>query len=253
MSWIDINTLSGDATFGAYLAEPQGSPRGAVVVIQEIFGVNPGIRAKCDKLAAGGYFAVAPDLFWRIAPRVELDPDVPDEFQKALGLMGKLDQDAAVKDIEAAVRAARSRSGGGKVGCVGFCLGGRLAYMAAARTDVDASVGFYPVGLPDLLREQHAIGKPLMLHIAQEDHFVPKEQQAAVHAALDGNPHVTIHDYPGVDHGFAAEPASGAWRRVRGWLRSGPRRSLRNTCRRVAERAPTGSCWQRNPRSTCDP
>jgi carboxymethylenebutenolidase len=206
MAWIDIATFEGEESFGAYLAEPQGNVRGAIVVIQEIFGVNPGIRAKCDKWAQAGYLAVAPDLFWRFAPRVELDPDLPDEFQQALDLMGELDQDGAVRDIEAAIRASCGRMGeGGKVGCVGYCLGGKLAYMAAARTDVDASVGFYPVGLPDLLGERNAIGKPLMLHIAQEDHFVPKEQQAAVHAALDGNPHVTIHDYPGVDHGFAAE------------------------------------------------
>lgn len=206
MAWTDIPTFEGQQNFGAYLAEPGGSPRGAIVVIQEIFGVNPGIRRKCDKWGEAGYLAIAPDLFWRFAPRVELDPDAPDEFQQALKLMGKLDQDQAVKDIEASIKAARARLGaGGKVGCVGFCLGGRLAYMAAARTDVDASVGFYPVGLPDLLNEQNAIGRPLMLHIAEEDHFVPKEQQAAVHAALGDNPHVTIHDYPGVDHGFAAE------------------------------------------------
>jgi len=206
MAWIDVKTFEGSESFTAYLAEPGGTPRGAIVVIQEIFGVNEGIRRKCDRWAEQGYLAVAPDLFWRFAPRVELDPDVPDEFQKALELMGKLDQDGAVKDIEATVRATRERLGNtGKVGCVGFCLGGRLAYMAAARTDVDASVGFYPVALPPLLREQNAIGKPLMLHVAEEDHFVSKDEQRQVHEALDANPHVTIHDYPGEDHGFAAE------------------------------------------------
>lgn len=206
MSWIEITTLKGDESVGAYLAEPSGDARGAIIVIQEIFGVNPGIRRKCDGWAEAGYVAIAPDLFWRVAPRVELDPDVPDQFQEALELMGKLDQDVSVRDIEAAIRAARARlPDGGKVGVVGFCLGGRLAYMAAARTDADAIVGFYPVSLPPLLHEQNAIGKPLILHVAEEDHFVSKEEQAEVRAALSGNPHVTLHSYPGVDHGFAAE------------------------------------------------
>jgi carboxymethylenebutenolidase len=206
MAKIEIGTFDGDGSFGAYLAEPSGTPRGAIVVIQEIFGVNEGIRRKCNHWAELGYFGIAPDLFWRFAPEVELDADVPEQFQQALDLMGRLDQDLAIRDIEATIRAARARlTNGGKVGCVGYCLGGRLAFMTAARTDADAVVAYYGVGLDDLLGEQNAIGKPLMLHIAQEDHFVPKEAQAKIHAGLDDNPHVTLHDYAGQDHGFAAE------------------------------------------------
>ena len=92
-----------------------------------------------------------------------------------------------------------------KVGVVGYCLGGRLAFMVAARTDADASVGYYAVGLPELLREKHAIARPLMLHLAGADHFVPPEQQQAIHEALDDHPKVTLYDYPGEDHGFATE------------------------------------------------
>ena len=206
MAKIDVSTLERDESFPAYLAKPEGAPRGAIVVIQEIFGVNPGIRRKCDAWAERGYLAIAPDLFWRFAPGVELDPDIPDEFQQAIALMNRLDQDQAIRDIEAAIKAARERlPEGGKVGVVGYCLGGRLAFMAATRTDADASVGYYGVGLDNLLHEKNAIGKPLMLHIAGDDHFVSKDVQAAVHEALDDNPHVTLHDYPGEDHGFAAE------------------------------------------------
>jgi len=206
MAVIAIETLDGSGGFAAYLAEPEGTPRGAIVVIQEIFGVNAGIRAKCDHWASLGYIGVAPDLFWRLEPGVELDPDVPEDFQRALGLMHKLDQDKAIADLEAVIRDARSRLGeGGKVGCVGYCLGGRLAFMCATRTDVDASVGYYGVGLEGLLGERHAIAHPLLLHIAGADHFVTPDKQALIHAGLDDHPKATLIDYPGEDHGFATE------------------------------------------------
>ncbi|MDB5699140.1 MAG: dienelactone hydrolase family protein [Alphaproteobacteria bacterium] len=210
MAMMDVRTLEGDGSFNAYAAAPEGTPRGAIIVIQEIFGVNAGIRGKCDRWAELGYLALAPDLFWRLRPAIELDPDVPDEMQQALGLMGRFDQEQGIKDIEATIRAARQAlSAGGregaKVGCVGFCLGGRLAFMTATRTDIDASVGYYGVMLEPLLHEKHAIANPLMLHIAGADHYVTPEQQKAIHDALDDHPKVVLHDYPGEDHGFAAE------------------------------------------------
>lgn len=205
MTMLAVDTLDGVESFAAYVAEPAGTPRAAIIVIQEIFGVNQGIRQKCDRLAADGYLALAPDLFWRLEPGIQLDPDTPAQFQQALEYMGKFNQDAGVRDIEATIRAARAKLGGGKVGVVGYCLGGRLAYMTAARTDVDASVGYYGVGLDGLLGEKHGIAYPLLLHIPQEDHFVDHAAQAKIHEGLDDHPKVTIFDYPGEDHGFATE------------------------------------------------
>lgn len=205
---IAVPTLSGEGTFGAWCARPEGTPRGAVVVIQEIFGVNAGIRSKCEALAADGWLAIAPDLFWRIEPGVELDPDVPEQFQRALALMGQFDQDQGVRDLQATIRSARGLAGYRKVGVVGYCLGGRLAYMCAARTDADACVGYYAVGIDGLLGEKHGIANPLLLHIAGDDHFVPAPVQQAMHDGLGDHPQVTLYDYPDVDHGFATQSGS---------------------------------------------
>jgi len=201
-----IATLTSDGEFTAYRATPAGTPKAAIVVIQEIFGVNAGIRRKCDTLAEAGYLAIAPDLFWRLEPGIELDPDIKPEFDRALELMDQFDQDKGIADIEASIRAARAELGDrGKVGVVGYCLGGRLAFMTAARTDVDASVGYYGVGIEGLLGEKNAIAHPVLLHVPEEDHFVDKDAQAAMHAGLDDHPKVTIYDYAGEDHGFATE------------------------------------------------
>ena len=199
-----IESLTSGDTFNAYIARPATEPKAAIVVIQEIFGVNAGIQRKCDKLAEAGYLAVAPDLFHQFEDGIELDPDIEPEMDKALKLMEKFDQDQGVRDIEAAIKWAR-RQGCGKVGAVGYCLGGRLAYMTAARTDSDATVGYYAVGVDNLLDEKHAIANPLMLHIPTEDGFVDKATQKAMHEGLDDHPKVTLFDYEGMDHGFATE------------------------------------------------
>lgn len=200
-----IQTLNGDGMFDCYVAKPEGTAKAAIVVIQEIFGVNAGIRRKCDTLAEAGYLAVAPDLFWRLEKNVELDPDIQPEFDHAIELMQKFDEDAGIRDIEATIKVAREMVDGGKVGCVGYCLGGRMAYLSAARTDVNASVGYYGVGIDGNLHEKEAIAHPLMLHIPVEDGFVDKDQQKAMHEGLDDHPKVTLYDYAGEDHGFATE------------------------------------------------
>lgn len=202
-----IEARDGRGSFNAYVARPTGTPKAAIIVIQEIFGVNPGIRQKCDTLAAAGYLAIAPDLFWRLEPGFEADADVEAEFKQSIDMMMRYNQDKGVEDIQATIDAARADMGGDhpKVGCVGYCLGGRLAFMTATRTSIDASVGYYGVGIDNLLEESHAIAHPVLLHIPTNDGFVPAEVQAAMHAGLDDHPKVTMYDYAGLDHGFAAE------------------------------------------------
>lgn len=202
-SQITIAARDGSGNFNAYIAEPATPAKAAVIVIQEVFGINAGIRDKCDSLASQGYFAVAPDLFWRIEPGIELDPDT--QLQQALDLFPKFDQQKGIEDIEATISEARRRVDGGKVGAVGYCLGGRLAYMTATRTDIDASVGYYGVGIDGLLNESHAIARPLMLHIPTADGFVPPDAQKRMHEGLDAHPRVQLYDYEGLDHGFATQ------------------------------------------------
>ncbi len=203
-SMIKIQALDGSGSFDAYRANPVGKPKGAIVVIQEIFGVNPGIRQKVDDWAAAGYSAYALDLFWRIKPGIELDPDIPDQMEKALGLINEFDRDKGIEDIEATIRTARHESGG-KVGVTGYCLGGLLAYLTATRTDSDATVGYYGVMIDTFLNESHGIARPLLLHFAELDHFVSSESFAKIRDGLKDNPRVEIHQYAGVDHGFAAQ------------------------------------------------
>lgn len=202
---VTVPALGGEGSIPVYRAAPAGTPRGAIIVIPEIFGVNSGIAAKCDTWAAQGYLAFAPDIFWRFAPGSELNPDIEAEFKQAIENMMKFSADDGVKDIEALIRFIRHEEGVKKVGAVGFCLGGRLAYMTATRTDADASVGYYGVMIDQMLGESHAIARPLMLHIPTADHFVGPDAQAAIHAGLDDHPRVTLYDYTGLDHGFAAE------------------------------------------------
>ncbi len=204
---LTIESRDHSGSFNAYVAKPEGKAKAAVIVIQEIFGVNPGIRQKCDTLAAAGYCAIAPDLFWRLQPDFQADADVEAEFKTAIDMMMRYNQDKGIADIQATIDAARDYLGGdhAKVGCVGYWLGGRLAFMTATRTSIDASVAYYGVGIDTLLGESNAIAHPVLLHIPTKDGFVPAEVQAAMHAGLDDHPKVTMFDYEGLDHGFAAE------------------------------------------------
>jgi carboxymethylenebutenolidase len=205
LAQLDIRATD-SGSFSAYLALPKSGKGPVVVVIQEIFGVNPGIRALCDGYAAQGYVAAAPDLFWRINPGIELNDRIEIEKKRAFGLFGKFDVEAGVGDLRATIAALRKHPAcSGKLGTVGYCLGGKLAYLMAVRSDSDCSVGYYGVGIQDLLGEAKAIKQPLMLHIAGKDEFVPKPAQEKIHQGLGTNPLVTLHDYPNCDHAFARE------------------------------------------------
>lgn len=199
-----ISITTPDGAFSAYVARPAAGKAPAVVVIQEIFGVNQVMRDITDGLAAQGYLAVCPDLFWRIEPDIDITDQSEAEWKRAFEFFNAFDVDQGVKDIQATIKTIRADAGcDGKVGAVGFCLGGQLAFLTATRTDVDAAVSYYGVGLENRVPEAEKLTRPLLLHIAEEDQFVPKEAQAVIIAALKDHPQVEIHTYPGRDHAFA--------------------------------------------------
>ncbi len=201
---IEIAARDGSGTFSAYLATPEGGRGPGIVVIQEIFGVNEVMRGISDDFAAQGYVALCPDLFWRQEPGIELSDQSQQDWDRAFALYKGFDIDLGIRDIAASLAALRALDGvSGRTGAVGYCLGGLLAYLTACRTNVDAAVGYYGVGIDGHLDEASSIAGHLMLHIAGEDGFVDKAAQARIHAALDPHPRVVIHDYPGVDHAFA--------------------------------------------------
>ncbi len=203
-SMISVEALDHSGSFDVYRATPAGEAKAAIVVVQEIFGINPGIRAKVDSWAAKGYAAYALDLFWRDKPGIQLDPDIPDQLQEAFGFYQRFDRDKGVADIEATIRAARAETGK-KVGVTGYCLGGLMTYLAATRTDADASAAYYGGGIDGFLGEAHGIARPLLMHFAGKDHFIPAEAITKIEDAFKGNERVEIHTYPGVDHGFATQ------------------------------------------------
>lgn len=191
---------------GGYLALPATTPAPAILVIQEIFGVNQVMRDICDGLAAAGYLAACPDLFWRMQPGVQLTDKTEADWAQAFDFFGRFDVDAGVEDLKAALAVLRQHpAGNGKVGSVGYCLGGKLAYLMATRSDADCSVSYYGVQIDQLLGEADKIQNPLMMHVASKDQFVPPEAQSAMREGLAGNPKVEFHVYEGQDHAFARE------------------------------------------------
>ena len=201
----DITIQAEDGgSFLAYLASPATGAGAGVLVIQEIFGINNVMRDICDGLAEQGYLALCPDLFWRQEPGIQLTDQSEQEWARAFELYQGFDEAKGVDDLVASLAALRTVDGcNGKVGTIGYCLGGKLAYLMATRSDADCNVGYYGVAIEAALDEAQRIAKPLMLHVAEEDQFCPKDAQAKIKGVLDGNPHVALHSYPGMDHAFA--------------------------------------------------
>lgn len=201
--WIRAGT--GADAFDAYLSLPPAGVQPdtpGIVLIQEIFGVNPHIRAVADQYAMDGYVVVAPDLFWRQAPRVELSY-AGDDYQRALALYKAINVDLALDDIAASVEALRGQAGPNtKVAVVGYCFGGLLSYLSAARGLVDAAVPYYGGGIQNRLDVAGSVKVPILFHYGERDSHIPLDAVEQVRQAVAANPHAEVHVYPGAEHGF---------------------------------------------------
>ena len=201
----DVTIAAADGgSFSAYLANPATGTGGGILVIQEIFGVNQVMRGIADGLAAQGYFALCPDIFWRQEPGIQLTDRTDEDWARAFALFNGFDEAKGIEDLKASLAYLRALPGcNTKVGTVGYCLGGRLAYLMAARSDAACNVSYYGVGIENNLVEAANVTAPTLLHIAALDKFVPAEAQDKVRAAFSAHPHVAVHTYANADHAFA--------------------------------------------------
>jgi carboxymethylenebutenolidase len=205
MREIKLKAADGAGEFSAFIYEPAvKKSAGVVVLIQEIFGVNDALRATAQELAAQGFIAIAPDLFWRQEPGVDITDKSEAEWKKAFALMNGFDQDKGIEDLKTTLEAARSLPGAnGKAGTMGFCLGGRLAVMMATRSDADVNVSYYGVGLDALVPEFDNIKAPLLVHIAEKDEFSSPEVVESVLDGAEDHMFIDAFIYPDVQHAFA--------------------------------------------------
>ena len=201
----DRITIEGrDGAFGAYIARPKTLPAPAVVVLHEVFGVNTDIRKHCDELAAQGFVAVAPDLFWRQEPGVDLSVTSEPDWQHGLRLYQAYDRDAGAKDVkDTATAVSKLPDCTGKVAVMGYCLGGLMTFLTAARYGVDAGVAYHGGDTEKYLGEVGSLNAPLLMHLAEEDEFISKSAQAEIKAALAKKPNATVYSYPGQRHAFS--------------------------------------------------
>jgi carboxymethylenebutenolidase len=201
----DITVTAADGgTFSAYLALAKGGKGPGVVVIQEIFGVNQVMRDITDGFAAQGYTAICPDLFWRQKPGISITDKTKAEWDQAMALLNGMDQDKAIEDLKSALATVRKHPAcSGRVGAVGYCLGGRLAFMMGTRSDAECSVSYYGINLVPLMGESRNIKHPLLMHIAEKDQYFPPDAQTKLKEALRNNHKVTMYTYKGADHAFA--------------------------------------------------
>lgn len=193
-----------DGNFQVYMAYPDVLPAPTIVVIQEIFGVNADLRETCHELALQGYIAVSPDLFWRMEPGVDISDQSETEWKKGFALYTAFDYDAGIADIAATMKMARSLSDtNGKVGLMGYCLGGLMTFIMTARKGADASVVYYGGSMEKYLNEANNIKNPLLVHLGEDDEYISKEAQKDIIAALEDNSAAWVFTYPGCKHAFA--------------------------------------------------
>ena len=193
-----------DETFTADLKIPTSTPAPGLIIIQEIFGVNEVMRNIADRYAQLGYVAIIPDLFWRQEPGIELSDQSEDDWQKAFELYQGFDENKGVDDLISTMKTLKKLPEcSGQVGTIGFCLGGKLAYLVATRSIAECNVSYYGVGIEKNLDEASNIEHPLMLHIAEKDDYVSPEIQSQLKVELRNYSLVEIHSYPNVNHGFA--------------------------------------------------
>src|SRR6202795_4667982 len=202
----DRITIQGhDGKFSAYIARPETVPAPGVIVLQELFGVNADIRKHCDELAEQGYLALAPDLYWRQEPGVDLNVTSEADWQHGLRLYSAYNRDAGVKDVKYTIDAVRNLPEcNGKVALLGYCLGALMVFMTAVRNDgIDAAVWYHGGDTEKYLGEVDGLHAPLLMHLAEEDEFISKAAQAEIKAALTTKPNTTIYSYPGQNHAFS--------------------------------------------------
>ncbi|HEX9461586.1 MAG TPA: dienelactone hydrolase family protein [Alphaproteobacteria bacterium] len=193
-----------DGEMGAYLAIPDRTPVGAVIAIMEIWGVNDTMRHHAHEFAEAGFVCLVPDLFWRQEPGVELSDRNPEHVKKAFDLYYDFDYDLGVRDMEDTASFLKMHPAvNGKVGAVGYCLGGKLCYLMCCRTDITAAVAYYGTYIEHNIREAPKLHRPFMLHMAMKDRWVQAEVNELLERRLSPNPLVTIHKYPEADHAFA--------------------------------------------------
>jgi carboxymethylenebutenolidase len=200
----DHITVKGhDGTFTAYIARPEELPAPAVIVLQELFGVNADIREKSDELAEQGFIAVAPELFWRQEPGVDLNVRSEPDWQHGLRLYQAYDRDAGVRDIEdTADTVAKMPECTGKIAVLGYCLGALMTFLTAVRYRVDAAVAYHGGDTEKYLGEVDGLHAPLLMHLGEEDEFISKPAQAQIKTALAKKPNATVYSYPGQWHAF---------------------------------------------------
>ena len=201
----DVTIRSADGgEFQAYLNVPAHarSASAGIIMMQQIFGVNPEMRGFTDDFATHGYVSICPDLFWRQQPGVQIIPGTEGAFDKALAFGRGFDADKGIEDLTATLTFLRAHPAcNGMVGTVGYCLGGLLAYLMALRSDATCNVGYFGVGIERHIAEAaQKPMKPLLLHIPEKDRHVPAEAQAIITAALSAK--AELHSYPDADHAF---------------------------------------------------